>query len=191
MTEEFGSRVILRHVAPSDREEFVDVMRRSRDFHEPWISPPRNNISFQRYLERLNREDHEGFVIRRTQDNALVGVINLNNIVRGSFLSASLGYYANAHLSGQGLMSEAMGHLKRYAVNNLGLHRLEANIQPENSPSIALVKANGFEYEGLSRAFLYIDGQWRDHERWAYCDRRSTLHVGVRARLINRRERGG
>ncbi len=173
----------LRHVNASDRDEFLDVMRKSREFHEPWISPPRNNLSFQRYMERIGRDDHEGLVIRRNDDSALVGVININNIVRGSFLSASLGYYANAALQGQGLMSEALGLVKRYAVADLGLHRLEANIQPENTRSIALVKANGFNYEGLSPAFLYIDGQWRDHERWTYLDRRQSLQVGARLRL--------
>ena len=66
--------------------------------------------------------------------------------------------------------------VKRYAFHDLGLHRLEANIQPENERSIALVRICGFEHEGLSKAFLYIAGRWRDHERWTVFHQRRNLH---------------
>lgn len=55
----------------------------------------------------------------------------------------------------------------RHAFNELGLHRLEANIQPENAASLALVKRIGFQKEGFSARYLKISGEWRDHERWA------------------------
>ncbi len=109
-------------------------------------------------------------------DDAIVGVININNILRGSFLSASLGYYAGAPHTGHGYMREGLELVKRYAFQDLGLHRLEANIQPDNASSIALVKRCGFSYEGMSPAFLFIAGEWRDHERWTAYDPRTTLH---------------
>jgi len=99
--------------------------------------------------------------------DAIAGVININNIVRGSFLSASLGYYAGAPFAGQGLMREGLELVKGYAFYTLGLHRLEANIQPGNERSIRLVESLGFECEGYSPRFLMINGRWRDHERWA------------------------
>lgn len=170
------SRVYLRPVTRRDRQEFLALMQQSRHLHEPWIQPPLSSLGFHNYLARTHREDHEGLLVCRRDGDAIVGVINLNNIVRGSFLSASLGYYAGAPYARQGYMSEGLELVKRHAFRELGLHRLEANIQPENAASIALVKRCGFVYEGLSRAFLYIAGAWRDHERWAAYDPRPTLH---------------
>ena len=107
--------------------------------------------------------------------DAITGVVNINNIIRGSFLSASLGYYAGAPYAGQGLMREGLQLVKHYAFSTLGLHRLEANIQPKNERSIELVKRCGFEKEGLSRNFLFIDDAWREHERWTAVHSRATL----------------
>ncbi|MEU5399989.1 GNAT family N-acetyltransferase [Streptomyces sp. NPDC005963] len=97
----------------------------------------------------------------------LAGFININNIVHGSFRCGALGYGAFGHAVGRGLLSEALDLVVRHAFGPLGLHRLEANIQPANHASLALVRRAGFRLEGLSPAFLHVDGAWRDHERWA------------------------
>jgi len=55
----------------------------------------------------------------------------------------------------------------RHVFVTMKLHRLEANIQPRNAASIAVVKRAGFSLEGYSRRYLKIGGRWRDHERWA------------------------
>lgn len=168
-------RVELRPVVRADRREFLELTRSSERFHDPWISPPRTPLAFDHYLARLSRDDHDGQLVCLQGSGRIVGIINLNNIVRGSFLSASLGYYAAAAHAGHGYMQEGLGLIKRYALRSLGLHRLEANIQPENKPSIALARRAGFRYEGLSPAYLYINGAWRDHERWTYLDQRDEL----------------
>lgn len=98
---------------------------------------------------------------------ALGGVVNLNEIVRGSFESAYLGYYAFEPHGGRGLVYAGLRLVIARAFGELGLHRLEANIQPENSKSIALVKRLGFTREGFSPRYLKLGGRWRDHERWA------------------------
>jgi [ribosomal protein S5]-alanine N-acetyltransferase len=72
-----------------------------------------------------------------------------------------------AAYAGQGYMTEAMRLLLREAFSGLDLHRIEANIQPGNKPSIALAKRCGFELEGFSPRYLKVGGRWRDHERWA------------------------
>ncbi len=101
------------------------------------------------------------------EDDALIGVFILSEIVRGCFQSAYLGYYGHASHAGKGLMTEALRLTAEYAFRDLGLHRIEANIQPGNVQSIALVKRCGFRFEGYSPRYLKIGNQWRDHLRWA------------------------
>lgn len=175
MIEAPESRVVLRHVMRSDRNEFLALMRASAQLHNPWISPPRNALAFDHYLARVQREDHEGLLICLRDSHRIVGTININNIVRGSFLSASLGYYVGADFAGQGYMYEGLQLAVTYACQQLGLHRLEANIQPENHRSIALVQRCGFEFEGNSPDYLFINGAWRDHQRWTFRDQRQTM----------------
>ena len=81
--------------------------------------------------------------------------------------NAYLGYYVGALHARRGYMTEALQLMLRYAFVKLRLHRLEANIQPRNVASIALVKRAGFRQEGFSRRYLKVCGRWRDHERWA------------------------
>ncbi len=181
-----ASPVYLRHVTAADEPEFLDLMRRSKSLHEPWISPPRTELSFKYYMDRVAREDHEGLLVCRKANNQIVGTINLNNIVYGSFLSASLGYYVGQGFAGKGYMTQGLNLIKDYAIMELGLHRLEANIQPHNLRSIALVKTSGFEFEGVSADFLFIDGRWRDHERWVYRDNRSSLYGRSKRKVIQR-----
>jgi len=106
-------------------------------------------------------------VARERETGLLAGIINLNEIVRGAFQNAYMGYYGFATSQGRGLMTEAIGLVLDHAFGPVALHRVEANIQPENARSIALVRRLGFRREGLSRGYLLIGGEWRDHERWA------------------------
>ncbi len=170
-----ANRTYFRTVVSKDRRELLELARSSRELHWPWISPPMTPHMFKVYLRRTQREDHAGYVICRRDSDAIVGVVNVNNIVMGSFLSASLGYYAAQAHAGQGFMREGLLQLKEHLFRQLGLHRVEANIQPGNTASIALVRSCGFVREGLSRQFLYINGAWRDHERWAALHQREGL----------------
>jgi ribosomal-protein-alanine N-acetyltransferase len=169
------SRVYLRPVTRRDRNEFLELMHQSQRLHDPWIQPPLSSLTFSNYVSRTQRDDHEGLLVCRRDADSIVGVININNIVRGSFQSASLGYYVGAPYAGQGYMREGLELTKHFAFHDLGLHRLEANIQPDNQGSVGLVKRCGFTYEGLSPAVLFIAGQWRDHQRWTAIDPRPAL----------------
>ena len=108
-----------------------------------------------------------GYLVCLRATGEMVGVINITNIVRGCFQSAYLGYYAFAGHERQGLMGEGLQAVVKRAFGSLKLHRLEANIQPENQAALALAEACGFSKEGFSAHYLKIGGRWRDHERWA------------------------
>jgi ribosomal-protein-alanine N-acetyltransferase len=108
-----------------------------------------------------------GWVVCRREDDALVGVFNISEIVRGLFNSAYLGYYAFAPHAGTGYMTEGLELVLRVAFTKLRLHRLEANVQPSNARSLAFVRQAGFVREGFSRRYVRIGGRWRDHVRLA------------------------
>ncbi len=160
-------RVTIRPVQASDGAELVTANLASIDLHEPWVSPCRDHPSFLGYLARCDGERSIGFIARERESGRIVGVVNLNEIVRGFFQSAYMGYYGMAGMNGRGLMREAVGLVVTHAFRDLGLHRVEANIQPANQPSRALVQRLGFRQEGFSPRYLKINGEWRDHERWA------------------------
>ncbi|MGN6872842.1 MAG: GNAT family N-acetyltransferase [Solirubrobacteraceae bacterium] len=159
-------RVLVRAPTPDDRAAYLDAMRSSRRLHGRWV-PPASDESFDRLLKCVEDERYEPGLVCRIEDGAIVGFINVNEIVRGLFQSAFLGYAAMAPYAGQGYMREGLEVVMARAFTELGLHRLEANIQPANQASIALVRGAGFVREGFSERYLKIGGRWRDHERWA------------------------
>ncbi|MFE7126185.1 GNAT family N-acetyltransferase [Streptomyces sp. NPDC057617] len=163
-----GDRTFVRAYRTEDADEFVSLVRASEDLHRPWLFPPRTARMYAEYAGRLLGDPgRAGYLVCARDDGRIAGFVNINNIVRGAFLSGAIGYGAFAHAAGRGLMSEGLGLVMRHAFGPLGLHRLEANVQPANTASIALVRRVGFRREGYSPDFLFIDGAWRDHERWA------------------------
>ncbi|MER7111468.1 GNAT family N-acetyltransferase [Streptomyces sp. NPDC000229] len=164
-----GPHVGIRHLTYEDADEFTARARESRDLHRPWLFPPETAQAYAAYARaRIDTPDTEALLVcEREAGGAIAGYININNIVRGGFLNGTLGYGAFAHAAGRGLMSEGLGLVLRHAFGPLGLHRLEANIQPRNHSSVALVRRAGFRLEGFSPAFIFVDGAWRDHGRWA------------------------
>lgn len=159
--------VVINPVTAADGPELVQANQRSRDHHAPWAQPFLDEAGFRAWLGRTRDDRCVGLVAREAATGQVAGVVNLSEIVRGSFQSAYLGFYGMAGMGGRGLMTEAVGLAVRHAFETLELHRLEANIQPGNSRSVALVMRLGFRQEGFSPDYLFIDGAWRDHERWA------------------------
>jgi ribosomal-protein-alanine N-acetyltransferase len=142
-------------------------MRASRKLHRPWLTAVTTDEGYDTLLERVDSERHEPLFVCRGHDGAIVGFFNLSEIIRGGLQSAFLGYGAVAAYADQGYMSEGIQLVLARGFDDLGLHRIEANIQPGNQRSIALVRGAGFVREGFSERYLLIDGRWRDHERWA------------------------
>jgi ribosomal-protein-alanine N-acetyltransferase len=160
-----GGRVLLRAPTPADRSEFLARVRESRTLHRPWVHPPATAAAYRRWLARGH-----GFLpllVCRRSDGAIVGVVSLSGILLGNFKNAYLGYWAFRPFEGQGYMGDALRATVRLAFRRLGLHRLEANVQPGNEASLRLVRRCGFRREGFSPRYLLVGGRWRDHERWA------------------------
>jgi ribosomal-protein-alanine N-acetyltransferase len=161
-----GERVLLRRPCAADQAAFLTAARRSRALHRALVQPPTTAAAFERWLARQQPAQQLHLVCRR-DDGALCGVMNVTEIVRGPLRGANLGYYAFAPLAGQGYMREGLELVLRQAFGPLDLHRLEANVQPANAASLALVLRSGFRVEGYSPRFLKIAGRWRDHVRTA------------------------
>jgi ribosomal-protein-alanine N-acetyltransferase len=161
------SRVTIAAPTQADQEDFIAAMRRSRRIHRPWISMPESQAGFATYLERSRDDSRAFYLARRVDDRALIGFINISEIIRGKLQGAFVGYGGVAGTGGQGHMTEAMRLVLREAFTTLKLHRLEANIQPGNEASKLLAERCGFRCEGFSPSYLKVGGRWRDHERWA------------------------
>lgn len=157
---------ILERPSVRRQEEFLAAVRRSKKLHGQWTSAPQTPAEFAAYLKRLRRKTHLGYWVL-TEERELAGVIHISEIVRGSFCSAYLGYYAFAPHHNRGYMKRGLAAVLNDAFQEQGLHRLEANIQPENTASRALVERLGFRLEGFSPRYLKIAGRWCDHSRYA------------------------
>jgi ribosomal-protein-alanine N-acetyltransferase len=158
----------MRLEQPSMRRAaaFIEAARRSRRLHGSWVRPPATPEQYRAFVRRVRQPNYASHLVC-TDDGDLAGVINISEIVRGAFCSGYLGYYAFTPFAGCGYMRSGLAAVVRLAFREYALHRLEANIQPDNRRSIALVQSLGFALEGYSPRYLKIAGRWRDHERWA------------------------
>lgn len=162
-----GTLVGIRRVVAGDCDEFVNLARGSLEFLRPWSDPPASRERFENWFLSRQAATEHSVLVCQVKSGRMVGVINMSCIVRGFFQSAYLGYWIGGAFARRGYMTEGMGLLIRCAFEEMKLHRLEANIQPGNEPSIALVRRCGFKKEGFSPKYLKVGGEWRDHERWA------------------------
>lgn len=160
------ARVRLEEPGPERRGEFLAAVRRSRALHAAWVAPPDTRAAFATWLARIAEGSYRGHFVIDGEDR-LAGVINIGEIVLGSFCSGHLGYYAFEPHAGRGLMRAGLEKVLGRAFRDYGLHRLEAGIQPGNEASRRLATQLGFCCEGFSPRYLKIRGRWRDHERWA------------------------
>jgi len=148
------------------QDRWLAAVARSRELHHPWVSPASSPWQFNQRLQRYRGANNVSLLAIDEQEK-LIACINLNEIVRGAFQSAYVGYFAFEPFAGKGLMQQAMKLVIDHAFSELRLHRVEANIQPSNARSIKLIKSLGFRHEGFSPRYLKIDGSWKDHERFA------------------------
>ncbi|RUR05887.1 GNAT family N-acetyltransferase [Legionella sp. km772] len=158
--------ITLREPAAEDEALFLNAVQKSRDFYFPFIVAPDTPEAFQSYLAKSKMASEKYFIAWNNQQE-MIGVFNISGMIHGVFKSAYLGYYAVVDHAGKGLMSQALNLVLHEIFTTLELHRIEANIQPNNSASIRLVTKKGFLKEGFSQRYLKIHGIWQDHFRFA------------------------
>jgi ribosomal-protein-alanine N-acetyltransferase len=166
-----GGRVRQRPPRMGDYGAWSALRRASRGFLQPWeptwAADDLSRSAFRRRLSIYSRDLDLGqgyaFFVFRKSDEALVGGVNLRDVRRGVAQSGALGYWVGEPHARKGYTLDAVRTVSEFAFQRLGLHRLEAACVPENEASHRLLLRAGFEAEGRARAYLKIDGRWRDH----------------------------
>lgn len=161
---------VTRLITLDDVPELAELARANREFMAPW-EPIRPDDYFtvdgQHTVVQaaLGAYDLGTALPRVILDDSgrLVGRITLNGIVRGPFLSCSVGYWVGAADNGRGLATSAVQDIKRVAFDELGLHRIQAEILLHNVASQRVLERNGFVRFGLAPTYLKIAGEWQDH----------------------------
>lgn len=159
--------VALRPLQLSDESEFLNNSIASKKLHRNWVIVPRTKRQFWEYVNEMNSDTNKAFAVIDKNTFAIVGVVEFRDIFMFDFKNSYISYYAFHQYLRQGFMKSGVLKAVDFAFKKLRLHRLEANIQPENKASIALVKSCGFKKEGFSPKFIKKGGKWKDHERWA------------------------
>ncbi|GAA5176786.1 hypothetical protein GCM10025771_12520 [Niveibacterium umoris] len=159
--------IALRPPTPADIPQLADAIRRSTRLHRPWSHIEASHEALTAWVARSQSASFQALLAQDRASGAPIAVFNLSQIIYGAFCNAYLGYYAMASHAGRGWTRAALPLVLDVAFRQLKLHRLEANIQPQNAASIALVSGAGFRLEGFSPRYLKIGGRWRDHARYA------------------------
>lgn len=159
-------RTYLRKPVAGDAAEFAAQVRSSGHL-APWAFPPDDEATFRQWVTRGDRQDNEQFLVCVRADDAIAGFVNLNGIQRGAIQRATAGWSALGPYAGRGHMTDGLSMVLELAFTQMRLHRVEADIQPGNARSRALARRCGLRLEGYSPRLVLIDGDWRDHERWA------------------------
>ena len=170
-----GPRLYLRPPELRDYPAWSDLREASRNFLAPWEPTwPDDDLTREAYRRRLRRYQRDAredlgyaFFLFEVETDALIGGLTLSNLRRGVTQSAALGYWTGEPFAGQGYMSEAVRAVSAHVFEDLHLHRLEAACLPSNARSRRLLCRVGFQEEGFARAYLRIDGAWRDHVLFA------------------------
>ncbi len=182
--------VSVRLVRPRDARTLQDELLTNRAWLQPWeATSPRGGLSFDMRLSirRLLQQYRDGGGVPFVMEHAgeVAGQLNVWGITRGSLESATIGYWVSERFAGMGITPTAVALVTDLCFFELGLHRMEICIRPENRASLRVVEKLGFSYEGFRRRYIHIDGDWRDH--YAFALVREDVPGGVLARWVEGR----
>ena len=168
-----GQALVLRSLVLDDAPVFHSVRRANAAWLEPWdASSPNPDAPSRSFADLVGQYDADALAGRALPlaievDGRLVGQVSFGSIVLGSFRSCFVGYWVSRSVAGRGIVPTAVALGGDHLITALELHRLEVNIRPENTASLAVVRKLGFRSEGLRPHFLHIDGAWKDHLSFA------------------------
>ena len=168
-----GIEVTLRALTTDDGPAFQSVRRANAAWLEEWDAtspdPDAPARTFEELVEQYDRDARTGRALPFAVEveGRFVGQLSVGSIVLGSFRSCYIGYWVSRSVAGQMVIPTALALAGDHALGVLGLHRLEVNIRPENTASLAVVRKLGFRREGLRPHYLHIAGAWRDHLSFA------------------------
>jgi ribosomal-protein-alanine N-acetyltransferase len=166
--------VVVRPLETGDSAAWRDLRARNADWLRPWDATmppgsPRPAGSYRQVAKKLLRLAREGqampFAIE--VDGRFAGQVTVNNIVRGSAQFASIGYWLGQEFAGRAVMPTAVAMVIDHCFTDVGLHRVEICVRPENTNSLRVVEKLGIREIGYAPLFLHIDGAWRDHRIFA------------------------
>lgn len=154
--------ITLRTAVLDDAPALAAALLRNRDHMRPW-EPHRPDAFYTPAGQAERLSDVGAHRIVLADGDRVVGLATLSGIALGPFRSASLGYWIDAEYNGRGLATRAVEEICRVALDEIGLHRVEAGTVPHNIASQRVLAKAGFEEFGLAPRYLHIDGEWRDH----------------------------
>lgn len=160
--------LLLRPLLRTDRREYVEVRKANADWLRPWEAtvpdPTWRTPGFAEVRSMSARSGREGrslpFALQL--DGRFRGQLTVSGFQWGSLASATLGYWIDRRVAGQGCMPVAVALATDHCFA-AGLHRMEVAIRPENAASLRVVEKLGFRDEGVRERYMHIDGDWRDH----------------------------
>lgn len=174
-----GTEIILRPMRYRDRNKWNQVRSENREWLTPWeatlpkipVGHPafENEISRPSFVEmvRIHKQEAKAgrsysFLIWKGEN--LVGQITMGGVMYGAMRGAHIGYWIDRNFANLGFTTEAVKLVSEFGFHELGLHRIEINVRPENDASCRVAEKAGFEFEGFRKGYLHIDGAWRDHK---------------------------
>lgn len=171
-----SGRVGIRPIHRRDARVLERLLRENRDWLERWeatspggFSATPGSVPLGPMIRRLRAQMRDGrgvpFVI--TYDGEVVGQLSVSDISRGALWSAQIGYWVSGGHAGRGITPTAVALAIDYLFVNLGLHRVEINIRPENAASLRVVEKLQMRYEGRRQRYIHINGAWCDHDSFA------------------------
>ena len=160
--------VKLRVAKMRDSKQLEKLILGNRPWLRPWeaTNPEApNSFDVRGQLRGLLRQldDQSGMPFVIEVQGRVQGQLNVANVMYGSVSSAVLGYWVSPEVAGKGVMPISVALVTDYLMDQVGLHRVEINVRPENTASLRVIQKLGFRYEGLKQRYIHINGDWRDH----------------------------